>query len=165
VKATTAISRRPASGDHVAFTWSFTTQPAVDGMVRLRDESGQGVFGLTGASSTRAVRGRSARWVLTPGSTKGGAKDEAGWQSSEDASKFWLRQAHRTGSTSSSTTIWKSRRCDLLVGSFGLPENLDQTAACGRSTASDPCEVVGTFKSPFLLEGGQIDLNRDTRST
>jgi hypothetical protein len=47
--------------DHVAFTWSFTTQPTVDDMKRLRD----GLFGRApsraGATSTRPASSCSAR--------------------------------------------------------------------------------------------------------
>ena len=138
--------------DHVAFTWSFTTQPTVDDMLRLRDGLyGQGVFGRWGKQYP--ARFEVDRAVgLTPGLDKG-AKDEAGWQASNDATKYGCGKKLANGLYVIKYDDLKPQMHDLLVDGFGLPEGPGSELLL-RSFDNIDHMVVGTFKSPFLLEGG-----------
>jgi hypothetical protein len=137
--------------DHVAFTWSFTTQPTVDDMKRLRD----GLFG----------KGPFARWekqyppafelIRSVGLTAGlsdGATDTPGWQDSDFAKsagcdkllpnlfviKYEDIKAQMELLLSQGFGVGNGPSLQLLLKNF---ENIDHI-------------LVGSFKSPFLLTGG-----------
>lgn len=138
--------------DHVAFTWSFTTQPTVDDMKRLRDGLyGQGVFGRWGKQYP--ARFEVDRAVgLTPGLDKG-AKDEAGWATSADGTKYGCGKKLANGLFVIKYDDLRAQMHDLLVQGFGLPAGPGSELLL-RSFDHIDHMVVGTFKSPFLLEGG-----------
>ncbi|MFO0760796.1 MAG: hypothetical protein U0359_30245 [Byssovorax sp.] len=138
--------------DHVAFTWSFTTQPTVDDMKRLRD----GLYG----------QGPFARWAdqypprftleraigLRSGILTGDSKDDDNWQSSEQAKK--ANCAPKVGNLY--VINYKDIREDmrrLLVDGFGLDPGPGSELLL-KSFDNIDRMVVGTYKSPFLLEGG-----------
>jgi hypothetical protein len=138
--------------DHVAFTWSFTTQPTVDDMKRLRD----GLYG----------QGPFARW------------------GTQYPPRFELQRAVGLSTGIDSGTTEHARLEDQPRGAKGrlraqAPEPLrhhlrrhprqDEGPARRRASASTTAParqlllkvfdhidrmVVGTYKTPFLLEGG-----------
>lgn len=138
--------------DHVAFTWSFTTQPTVDDMKRLRDGLyGQGVFGRWGKQYP--PRFEVDRAVgLTVGLDQG-AKDEAGWATSADGTKYGCGQKLENGLYVIKYDDIRPQMHDLLIDGFGLEEGPGSELLL-RSFDNIDHLVVGTFKSPFLLEGG-----------
>jgi len=138
--------------DHVAFTWSFTTQPTVDDLKRLRDGLyGQGVFGRWGKQYP--PRFEVDRAV---GLTRGlgeGATDSAGWATSEDGTKYGCGKKLENGLYIVKYDDIRPQMHDLLVSGFGLEEGPGSELLL-RSFEHIDHLVVGTFKSPFLLEGG-----------
>ena len=140
--------------DHVAFTWTFTTQPTVDDMKRLRD----GLYG----------RGPFARWEqefpaqfelqravgLTPGLTEGNT-DVAGWETSTEGV-----DANCPAQVNSPNNLYiikydelRSKMRQLVVEGFGVNDG-PAVEALLRSFEHVDSMVIGTFRSPFLLEGG-----------
>jgi translation initiation factor IF-1 len=137
--------------EHVAFMWSFTTQPTVDDMKRLRD----GLYG----------QGPFARWAeqyppelelqRAVGLTNGlanGATDPQNWQTSDLGKK--------TGCEQKAKNLWivdyeglKPQIKQLLVDGFGLDDGPAANLLLRRMDAIDHM-VIATFKAPFLLEGG-----------
>lgn len=137
--------------DHVAFTWSFTTQPTVDDMLRLRD----GLFG----------KGPFARWAdqypprfelhraigLTAG-LESGATDTPDWQSSDFAKA--------AACDKKLPNLWRIRYDDvkdtigtLLSQGFGVGDG-PALQLLLKNFESIDYMLVGSFKSPFLLHGG-----------
>ena len=138
--------------DHVAFTWSFTTQPTVDDMKRLRDGLyGQGVFGRWGKQYPPRLEVNRAIG-LTAGLDKG-AKETAGWQASADGQKYGCGEKLANGLYVIEYDDIRPQMHDLLIDGFGLQEGPGSELLL-RSFDNIDHMVVGTFKAPFLLEGG-----------
>jgi hypothetical protein len=135
----------------VGFVWSFTTQPTVDDMRRLRD----GLYGT----------GPFARWAeafpprfelqrlvgLTPGLAEG-ATDEPGWQTSELGTD--------ADCPAKAGNLWRidleglrPNLRDLVEQAFGVDAGPDSQQLL-RKLDNVSHMVIGTFQSPFLLEGG-----------
>ncbi len=138
--------------DHVAFTWSFTTQPTVDDMKRLRD----GLFG----------KGPFARWEsqyppefelhravgLTAG-LESGATDTPGWQTSDFGKA--------AGCPKKLPNLWVLRYDDikevigtLLSEGFGVGSDGPALQLLLKNFEHIDHMVVGSYRSPFLLQGG-----------
>ena len=138
--------------DHVAFTWSFTTQPTVDDMKRLRDGLyGQGVFGRWGKQYPPRIEVNRAIG-LTAGLDKG-EKETAGWQTSADGQKFGCGEKLANGLYVIKYDDIRAQMPDLLINGFGLQKGPGSELLL-RSFDNIDHMVVGTFKAPFLLEGG-----------
>jgi hypothetical protein len=138
--------------DHVAFTWSFTTQPTVDDMKRLRDGLyGQGVFGRWGKQYPPTLEVNRAIG-LTAGLDKG-AKDPAGWPTSDEGQKLGCGEKLASGLYVIKYDDLRPQMHDLLINGFGLEEGPGSELLL-RSFDNIDHMVVGTFKAPFLLEGG-----------
>lgn len=138
--------------DHVAFTWSFTTQPTVDDMKRLRD----GLYG----------QGPFARWEkkfppkfevsravgLTTGVTTGEGTDAKGWENSDMGVA-----ANCPGQVGNLYTVKypeiRQQMPKFLVNGFDFDPGPGAEQLLREFDNIDHM-VVGTFKSPFLLEGG-----------
>jgi hypothetical protein len=144
--------------DHVSFLWSFTTQPTVDDLRRLRDGLyGLGPFGRWGAEFAPQVELQRAAG-LTAG-LAAGAPDQPGWQSSE--------QGLAAGCPDASESLFvlqldslRDRAEDLLVEGFGLEPGPGLQLLLRRWEAIDRM-VIGTFRVPFLLAGGSTSTDPD----
>ncbi len=137
--------------EHVAFLWSFTTQPTVDDMKRLRD----GLFG----------EGPFARWAdaypaelevqravgLVDGLASG-AEDAPGWQTSELGKKAGCAEKAENLFVVEYDAI-KNELEALLTEGFGLGAGPGTSLLMRRFDAISHM-VIATFKSPYLLEGG-----------
>lgn len=133
--------------DHVAFTWSFTTQPTVSDMLALRDGLyGQGPFARWGEqypprlSLSRAVG-------LVAGVTTGDNVDPDGWRTdaacaSKAGNVFMVKYQDI-----------KEQMRILLTQGFGIDQGPGAEQLL-RVFESVDHMLVATFKSPFLLEGG-----------
>ncbi len=138
--------------DHVAFTWSFTTQPTVDDMVRLRNGLyGQGAFGRWGKQYP--ARFEVSRAVGLTRGLEEGAKDPAGFATSDDGKKYGCGKRLENGLYVVKYADLRPQVRDLLIGDFGLEDGPGSERLL-RSFDHIDHLVVGTFKSPFLLEGG-----------
>lgn len=138
--------------DHVAFTWSFTTQPTVDDMVRLRD----GLYG----------EGPFARWAdefppeleiaravgLEPALGDEGIDEPEGWESSP--------AAEDAACGTKTDNLWIVRFDDIageletvLTQAFGEADGPDIQLLL-RSLAHIDYMMIAEYRAPFLLEGG-----------
>ncbi|MEZ4302266.1 MAG: hypothetical protein R3B70_45480 [Polyangiaceae bacterium] len=137
--------------DHVAFTWSFTTEPTVDDMKKLRD----GLFGT----------GPFARWASeyppeiqlsrAVGLVSGlgeGATDEPGWQTSNFGQIAGCEAKAKNLYLIKYESV-KDQMEILLSQGFGVPDGPSLQLLLKNLDAIDYM-MVGTFKAPFLLEGG-----------
>ena len=137
--------------DHVAFLWSFTTQPTVDDMKRLRDGLyGKGPFARW--AEQYPARFEIARGVgLTAGLVDGKQEDPA-WTSSDKA-----KAAGCGGQVDDLYVVkydaLKSQMRTLLTQGFGFEEGpgVEQLL---RSYDHIDHMVIGTYRVPFLLRGG-----------
>lgn len=137
--------------DHVAFTWSFTTQPTVDDMKRLRDGLyGQGPFARW-AEEYPPVVALSRAVGLTAGLAEG-ATESPGWQSS-DLGKIAGCEAKASNLHIIRYDDIKDQMEVLLSQGFGVPDGPSLQLLLKNLDAVDYM-MVGTFRSPFLLEGG-----------
>lgn len=142
--------------DHVAFTWSFTTQPTVDDMKRLRDGLyGAGPFKRWGQEFPARIEvSRSVGLLAGLGE---GATEAPGWESGEDAKKAGCPIDPATGKVKNLFVVdydaVKGQLRTLVVEGFGFGEGPGTDLLLKKLDAIDHM-VVGTFKSPFLLEGG-----------
>lgn len=142
--------------EHVAFTWSFTTQPTVKDMQLLRD----GLYG----------RGPFARWekefpahfevlrsVGLVGGLAQGASEEPGWETSQKAQAANCPVNPATGKVGNLFLLryedLKPQIRTLVVDGFGLGEGPATDLLLRKFDAIDYM-LIGTFQSPFLLEGG-----------
>lgn len=137
--------------DHVAFLWQFTTQPTVDDMLRLRD-------GLYGA-------GPFARWKdayppnievqrmtgLT-GDLAGGASDVEGWQTSSLGMDANCPEKAKNLFVLDYDGIRDKMR-DLVEEGLGFDPGPGANLLLSKMDAVSHF-VIGTFRVPFLLEGG-----------
>ena len=143
---------------HVAFLWSFTTQPTVDDMKRLRDGLfGQGPFARWAANYPAELELQRATG-LTNGLAEG-ASDEPGWQTSklgkdagcpEKADNLYIVDYEGV----------REKLEDLLVQGFELDAGPAAHLLLRRFDAISHM-LIATYKVPFLLEGGpkSIDPN------
>ncbi len=138
--------------DHVAFTWSFTTQPTVDDMKRLRDGLyGQGPFARWGTQyPPRFTLERAIG--LHSGILTGDSKDNPGWQTSEQATKAGCEPKLKNLYVIKYADIREQMK-QLLVDGFGLDPGPGSELLL-KSFDNIDRMVVGTYKTPFLLEGG-----------
>lgn len=137
--------------NRVAFLWSFTTQPTVDDLLRLRDGLyGEGPFGRWAAEFAPVVElQRSAG--LTSG-LAAGATDQPGWATSE--------QGVEAGCPEASANLFvvrfdalRDQAEELLAEGFGLDRGPGLELLLRRLQAIDRM-VIGTYRVPFLLEDG-----------
>jgi hypothetical protein len=142
--------------DHVAYTWSFTTQPTVDDMKRLRD----GLYGAGPFSRWKdefPPRIELSRSVGLVPDVDDGAAESPGWEKSEEATKNNCPIDAATGAVPNLFIVRyedvKSTIKTLVVDGFGIGEG-PATELLLRSFEHIDHMVVGTFKAPFLLEGG-----------
>lgn len=137
--------------DHVAFTWSFTTEPTVDDMKRLRDGLyGQGPFSkfatdfpieLTMERGVGLVSGLAQGSVETPG-----------WQTSEDGKKALCEQKADNLFIIHADDL-KPILKQLITEGFGEDDG-PTTQELVRTFEAVDYLMIGTYKTPFLLEGG-----------
>lgn len=142
----------------VAFTWAFTTQPTVDDLERLRDGLyGQGPFARFASKYPAELELQRAVGLV--GDLDEGATDAPDWQTSA------LGTA--AGCPKKAGNLWVVKFDDLrdtlkaiLSEGFGLGSGPELDLLLRRLSAIDHM-VIGTFKAPFLLEGGpkSIDPN------
>jgi len=138
--------------DHVAFTWSFTTQPTVSDMKALRD----GLYG----------KGPFARWAkqypprlevnraigLVAGVLDGDNTDPDGWKTSPEA------QAAGCDKKAGNLYVIKYEDIKetikiLLTQGFGLGDGPGTELLLDTFENIDHM-LIGTYESPFLIEGG-----------
>jgi hypothetical protein len=135
----------------IAFLWSFTTQPTVDDMRRLRDGLyGVGPFARWAEAFPPAVE--MQRMVGLTGGLAEGATDQDGWEQSSlgvDA-----------GCPAKATNLFKldvdglsDAAIDLLVNGLDFDPGPGVNQLLRKLDAVSHI-VIGTYKTPFLLEGG-----------
>lgn len=137
--------------DHVAFLWSFTTQPTVDDMKRLRDGLyGQGEFERWATEYPPSVEMWRAVG-LTPNLDQG-AVDVPGWQTSPDG----IERDCPTKAENMFVVDWdglKAQARDLFTEGFDVDGGPDLELLLHLYDSIDHM-VIGTYKTPYLLEGG-----------
>ncbi len=137
--------------EHVAFLWSFTTQPTVDDLKRLRDGLyGQGPFARFDAQYPPELEVQRA--VGLTGGLAEGATDAPNWEASA--------LGKLAGCATKSGNLWVVKFADirpqleqLLAQGFGVGSGPTLQMLLRRLDSIDHM-VLATFKSPFLLEGG-----------
>ena len=140
--------------DHVAFTWSFTTQPTVEDLRVLRDGLyGQGPFSRWAKQYPPRIEVNRAVG-LTPHLLDGTNTDPPGWQTSSDA--MAANCAPQIGN------LYVIKYADiqaqmkiLLEQGFGFPEGPGSELLLKGFQNIDHM-VIGTYKSPFLIQGGPL---------
>ena len=137
--------------DHVAFVWSFTTQPTVDDMKRLRDGLyGQGPFARWATEYPAAMEAwRSVG--LTPELVHG-ANDLPGWQTSPSGVERGCPEKSKNMYIVSYEGIRDKMR-QLLTEGFDVGAGPDLELLLRRFESIDYM-MVGSYQTPFLLEGG-----------
>jgi hypothetical protein len=154
--------------DHVAFTWSFTTQPTVSDMKALRDGLyGKGPFARFATAYPPKLEVNRAVGLVA-GLLNGDNKDPDGWKTSADA--------QAAGCDKKDGNLYVIKYDDikdtikvLLTQGFGLGDGPGTELLLGTLESVDHM-LIGTFKSPFLIEGGpqgtdpnaSFDLNYQT---
>ncbi len=134
--------------DHVAFTWSFTTQPTVDDMKRLRDGLyGQGPFKKF--STDFPAQLELQRAVGLNSGLQKGATDPEGWQSNTKAGCDVKSKNLFIVKTDDIKAIF----AQLVIQGFGERDGPKTQELLKTFDAVDYL-LIGTYKSPFLLEGG-----------
>jgi hypothetical protein len=138
--------------DHVAFTWSFTTQPTVDDLKRLRDGLyGEGPFARWAKEYPPSIELDRAIGVV-PHILDGTSTDPPGWQTSSEA-----KMADCAPKLGNLYVIKyddiQSQMKVLLEQGFGFPEGPGSELLLTGFENIDHM-VIGTFKSPFLITGG-----------
>lgn len=132
--------------DHVAFTWGFTTQPTVEDMKILRDGLfGEGVFARFADEYPAELSVSRAVGKVT--GLEEGATDPAGWESdaacADKVDNLYIVHVDEIRDT-----------LEIAVSQlFGSGDGPDAQKLLNTFEYVDYF-VVGTYKSPFLLEGG-----------
>lgn len=139
--------------DHVAFTWTFTTQPTVDDMKRLRDGLfGQGPFARWEKEFPATIEVQRA--VGLQRNLEQGATEDPGWETSQAAinagcpALLEKKNLHVV-----SYDALRSKMKQLIVEGFEVDDGPGVEAMLRAFDHVDHM-VIGTFKAPFLLEGG-----------
>ncbi|MFO0550314.1 MAG: hypothetical protein U0271_18110 [Polyangiaceae bacterium] len=131
---------------HVAFTWAFTTQPTVSDLKALRDGLyGQGPFGRFATDYPPVIE--PLRLVGATAELENGATDPPGWESQasclDKVDDLYVLHVDEIRDT-----------LELAVSQlFGSGDGPD-TQLLLRQLDSIDTLVIGTFKSPYLLDGG-----------
>lgn len=137
--------------EHVAFVWQFTTQPTVDDMKRLRDGLyGEGPFARWRDAYPPVVEVQ--RMVGLTGDLALGAQDVDGWQTSSLGVEAECEQKADNLWVLSYAGIRDKMR-DLVEEGFGLSPGPGANLLLKKMDAVSHM-VLGTFRVPFLLEGG-----------
>jgi hypothetical protein len=137
--------------DHVAFLWSFTTQPTVDDMKRLRDGLyGQGPFARWASEFPATLEVQRA--IGMTGDLANGATDVPGWETSADGLAAGCPNKVDNLYILTYDDI-KEKMRQLMVEGFDLDPG-PATEALLRGFDHIDHMLIGTFRSPFLLEGG-----------
>ncbi len=137
---------------HVAFTWSFTTQPTVDDMKRLRDGLyGQGPFARWAEEFPPELE--IARSVgLEPTLGEEGVDEAVDWETSDQAAS-----AECSLKTDNLFIVRFDDIADaletVLTEAFGESDGPDIKLLL-RSLRSIDYMMIAEYQSPFLLEGG-----------
>jgi hypothetical protein len=135
----------------VGFVWSFTTQPTVDDMRRLRDGLfGQGPFSRWAEQYPPALEVQ--RLVGLTANLDQGFTDPPGWIQSE--------KGIAGGCPDKSQNLWiisyeglRAKMKELVEQGFDISPGPDAQLLLRKFEAVDHM-VIATFRSPFLLEGG-----------
>jgi hypothetical protein len=137
--------------DHVAFLWSFTTQPTVDDMKRLRDGLyGQGPFARWNKEFPPNIE--LTRAIGLEAGLSEGIEEEPDWQSSAAAEKAQCAAKMKRPYLIRYEDIRDQMR-RLLVDGFGFDAGPGSELLL-RSLDNIDHMFIGTYKTPFLLEGG-----------
>ncbi|MCK6587608.1 MAG: hypothetical protein L6Q76_08495 [Polyangiaceae bacterium] len=140
----------------VAYTWSFTTQPTVDDMRRLRDGLyGRGPFSRFEAQFPPRIE--LSRAVGLTAGLASGSTETPGWETSAAAAAAKCPVDSQSGSVPNLFTVRYDDVKDVLrtlvIEGFGLGEG-PGTELLLKSFENIDHMVIGTFKAPFLIEGG-----------
>jgi hypothetical protein len=137
--------------EHVAFTWQLTTQPTVDDLKRLRDGLyGQGPFARWADAFPTAIEVQ--RMVGLTGDLRGGASDVEGWETSDLGTAANCEEKAKNLYVISYEGL-RSKFRDLVEEGFGLDPGPGANLLLRKLDAVSHM-VIGTFRAPFLLEGG-----------
>ncbi|MBN4050115.1 hypothetical protein JYT28_00005, partial [Desulfobulbus sp. AH-315-M07] len=137
--------------NNVAFVWSFTTQPTVDDMKRLRDGLyGQGPFARWATEYPTQIEVQRATGLTA--NLGDGATDEPGWVNGDLGTAVGCPQ--KVGN------LWivdydgvREQIRDLIVEGFDIDDGPAAQLLLRRFDAISHF-VIGTYETPFLLEGG-----------
>ncbi|MEZ4437998.1 MAG: hypothetical protein R3B72_02850 [Polyangiaceae bacterium] len=143
---------------HVAFLWSFTTQPTVDDLRRLRDGLyGQGPF--AGFAERYPAELEVQRMVGLRAGLADGVTDEPSWADSVEGKAAACPQK--------ADNLWvidyeglRDAMKALVSEGFGLGQGPDAQELL-RQLDHVSHLVVATFQTPFLIEGGPEGRNPD----
>lgn len=136
---------------HVAFLWSFTTQPTVDDLRRLRDGLyGRGPFGRWAEQYPPTIELQRAAG-LTAG-LGAGAQDQPGWETSAQGAAAGCPTASQNRFVVRYDGI-RDKGEQLFVEGFELDAGPGLDLLLRRSDAIETM-LIGTYRVPFLLEGG-----------
>ncbi len=132
--------------EHVAFTFGFTTQPTVSDLKELRDGLyGQGPFGRLASEFPPAFELQRAVGAVTD--LDAGATDPAGWESGptcqNQVDNLYIVRFDNVRET-------LNLALDQVFDSGKGPD----AEALIRSLDSIDYMLIGTYKTPFFLEGG-----------
>ncbi len=135
----------------VAFVWQFTTQPTVDDMKRLRDGLyGQGPFARWRDAYPPEVEVQ--RMVGLAGGLAEGASDVDGWEESPLGREAGCKEKAENLFVLGYAGIRDKMR-DLVEQGLGVDAGPSASLLL-RKLDHISHMVVGTFRAPFLLEGG-----------
>ncbi len=135
----------------VAFTWGFTTQPTVDDLKRLRDGLyGQGPFARFAAQFPPTMEVQ--RGVGQATDLDEGAIDPPGWEQSP-ACSAQSQNLYVVKVDAIKDTL--KLAVEQLFGEAGGPD----VELLLRSFEHIDSIVIGTYRVPFLLEGGPTNAN------
>jgi hypothetical protein len=138
--------------DHVAFTWSFTTQPTVDDLKLLRDGLyGKGPFARFATEYPTKIEVNRSIGIV-PHLLDGTNQDPPGWETSQEAQMDGCADKIGDLYVVKYDTI-KDQIAALVTTGFGLPEGPGTELLLTTFESIDHM-VIGTFKSPFLIQGG-----------
>ncbi|MFO0618359.1 MAG: hypothetical protein U0414_37545 [Polyangiaceae bacterium] len=137
--------------DHVAFTWSFTTEPTVDDMKLLRDGLyGRGPFAKF--ATDYPVEMTMERAVGLIAGLANGATETPGWQTSEMGKSAGCDQKADNLFIIHADDL-KPILKQLITEGFGEDDG-PATQELVRTFEAVDYLMIGTYKTPFLLEGG-----------
>jgi hypothetical protein len=124
---------------HVAFTWSFTTQPVFDDMRIVRD----GLYGRGPLAHLAGEYPTDATAFRATGTVPVGTPDPANWQSNKEC----------TGHTDNLYVVRYDEAKDTVHQFLLKVLNLDENAAelLEKSLENVDYFVVGSFQSPYFM--------------
>lgn len=133
--------------EHVAFAWSFTTQPVTEDLALLRDGLwGRGPFARLASEFPTTIQTDRLVGLVSQAEREEGATDKAGWESDD-------RCAGKTKSLKVLPfSVFQKTLGELTALGFGIPAPEVKQLVDSLDAISHV--VVGTYETPYLLPDG-----------